>query len=371
MPAASARRSGLRSVSPAGFTLVELLVVIAIIGVLLGLLLPAVQGVREAARRTQCSNNLKQIAIAVLGYESGNGRLPLCADVRQELSIRTANPYANVEDKYNPWKEARASSPSGRASGGSFFLRLLPLLEQMPVYDRWAFTQNVRANAAVAQTDIPVFYCPARRSGIQPGDDQQRLVDTSWSGGGTDYGGSTGRQDTFLNSTSSQHRFCSIATYVSGEYGRPLQGPFSLFPLPPRSQSERDASQTPHGYSLAAIRDGQTNTILLGEMQRLSPVPGGRGAAQTYNRESYDGWAAGGVATLFSTATDPGHNNPGGMNNNFFESPGSDHGGGAFFAMADGSVTWISEFVDAKDNRSVFPLLGSMRDGAVAALVDN
>lgn len=99
-------------------------------------------------------------------------------------------------------------------------------------------------------------------------------------------------------------------------------------------------------------------------------MPGGSGAADTYNRTSSDGWWAGGVATLFSAVTDPVPPGgiPAGTGNQFFASTGSDHVGGCFFAMTAGSVRFSSEFVDTKGNVSVFPLLGSIRDGDMASL---
>ena len=231
-------------------------------------------------------------------------------------------------------------------------LAVLPFMEQTPLFNRWDRTTNVLGNAAVAQTDIPSLYCPTRRSGIRiDRDDHKNLVQSNWRGGGTDYGGCYGRGDGFVNDTADDHRFADTDTPVVGSKGN-RQGMFL-----PNS-----------GRLLSAATDGLVSTILLGELQRLRPLAGGSGAANTYNRTSHDGWSAGGVATLFVTATDPGHSNPGGLNNLFFESPGSDHAGGGFFAMADGSVQWLNEFIDAKDNNAVFPLLGSMRDGAVASL---
>jgi prepilin-type N-terminal cleavage/methylation domain-containing protein len=355
-----------------GFTIIELLVVIAIIATLVGLLLPAVQSARESARRTQCGNNLKQLALGLLAFESGNGRLPLAADVRQEL-VEYQSPdvpqLVGAEDMHDPWTEAGASPVAGqRRSGASWILHVLPFLEEKNLYNAWNFEANVRGNAALAQTDIPGLYCPTRRGGIRA-DDQARLLDPSWTGGGTDYGGSTGRQHTFENdSAGDKHRFASVTTEVEGERGQVLQGPFSLPVMRKRSAAERNSSQLPTGFALASCRDGTSNTLLLGELQRLSPEPGDTGAV-VHHRTSFDGWAVGGVATLFSAATNPVPlMNPGGINNRFFMSPGSDHPGGCWFAMADGSTQFVSEFVDAKDNAAVFPLLGSMRDGRIASL---
>lgn len=112
-----------------GFTLVELLVVIAIIGILVGLLLPAVQSAREAARRMQCSNNLKQFGLAMLNYESANRRLPA------------------------------GRSPSGLSAHAA----LLPYMEQTAVGNQvdfnvvWDHINNTVARGA----SIPIFNCPS------------------------------------------------------------------------------------------------------------------------------------------------------------------------------------------------------------------
>ena len=333
-----------------GFTLVELLVVVALIGVLMGLLLPAVQAARESARRSQCQNNLKQIAMGVLHYEASNRRLPAAAVVSEAY-----NP-ATCSGCWNPWAEARLSlfSPAGSKHGTSWLLEIMPQIEEPAILMAWNRQTNVLGNAAVAQINISSLYCPSRRAGIGLfKDDHKNLVAATWRGGGTDYGGCSGRLDGFYNDTSQDHRFLDRNTPISGSIGN-SEGLFL----------------SNVGTVLASARDGFSNTIMLGELQRLRPLAGATSAASTYNRTSQDGWATGGVATLFTTSTDPLHTNPGGINNLFFESAGSEHRGGASFAMADGSVHWLSEFVDAKDNNSVFPLLGSMADGVAVGLSD-
>ena len=133
-------KSPKRSVGSArgGFTLVELLVVITIIGILIALLLPAVQAAREAARRMSCSNNLHQMGIALHGYHT----------------VHRCFPPGCIE-------------PSFRVSGGRQFgwsAFLLPYLEQQPLHEKIDFTQPcyADANAEAAATVVPGYLCPSK-----------------------------------------------------------------------------------------------------------------------------------------------------------------------------------------------------------------
>ena len=148
-----------------GFTLVELLVVIAIIGILIGMLLPAVQQVREAARRTQCANNSRQLALAILNFESANQRFPPAANTettRGRLDADPIIPRTTITDPRN----------NALQHGWGFFI--LPFLEQEPLaqilrrgtVDEDQFWWEVTDDDGVplASNVIPAFICPSDAS---------------------------------------------------------------------------------------------------------------------------------------------------------------------------------------------------------------
>jgi prepilin-type N-terminal cleavage/methylation domain-containing protein/prepilin-type processing-associated H-X9-DG protein len=192
------------------FTLIELLVVIAIIAVLIALLLPAVQAAREAARRIQCTNNLKQLGLGIHNYESTNGVLP-----PQEVLLFQGTTVR--------WKSAWGVTS-----------RIAPFLEQGPLYNSINFTLKSSAldNSTVAATTLKTLLCPSEVN-------TQPFSSTSAAGVTTTYG-------------LSNYGWCEGDWYVFGGNGG----------APNRSAFGPNLSRT-----FGAFTDGLSNTVLAAEVK--------------------------------------------------------------------------------------------------------
>jgi prepilin-type processing-associated H-X9-DG protein/prepilin-type N-terminal cleavage/methylation domain-containing protein len=239
--------------SPVGFTLIELLVVISIIGVLVALLLPAVQSARESGRRAQCTNNMKQLGIALLNYESGFHFLPAAGE---SVNYKLKPPATQFVD------------------GASVFTRLLPQLEQDIVYNSFNFripyNDTSGGNFTSASTVLSSFLCPSSdRSGESGHDDVQGSDPTSLR-----YGIGYGMVDYGP----------TCFTEISAN-GQPPATPSAYPAVPLRDPISRADGMLRKGYTaVAMVRDGMANTIAIAE-------DAGRDATfiGEYDEQLYDG----------------------------------------------------------------------------------
>ena len=291
-----------------GFTLIELLVVIAVMSILIALLLPAVQQAREAARRTQCRSNLKQIGIALHNYVEAHSMLP-------------------------PFFISRSGNPSRIADldkGANWLVFILPYVDQAPLYKSWDFDIPASQNSG-RSTKLPLYMCPT--------DPQSTGIPCSYAGG------EWARGNYGMNVSP-----CNFG--VSGSPGDPLGG----------------IGGSNYAVRLADIVDGTSNTVAADELRAgmnehdlrgCWAMPGlAAGTAAMFNDaskpNSYEpnsddmenclvsgqaGNGSQGMGCFDSTST-------GQMTSR------SMHAGGLHVLLLDGSVRFISDNIDFKRNQT-------------------
>ncbi len=317
----------------AGFTLVELLVVIAIIGVLVGLLLPAVQNAREAARRTQCTNNVKQMVLAALNFESTYKKLPDGPmDGHPEAISLAGNPATAGYPRNNTCCRA------ANREGWSVQYKILPFLEGTSIYelgrDDKPFWPSVNGNSnenEVAQSFVPSYYCPSRRSPIGYGSGFGR----------TDYAASAGfyhgRMDSTINLIPPAPLGAPAIGTRTRHNGGLIGGRSGAFIWPGLGNSRK----------LNGIRDGTSNSIMFAE-KALHPTQVGRdgGDNERWNNAGWD-------ECVMRWHFPPRHDNqaiqpPNPADTNWPRYFGSTHAAGLYAGFCDGSVRFFSFQVDAQ-----------------------
>ena len=362
-----------------GFTLVELLVVIAIIGILIGMLLPAVQSVRSAARRTACSNNVRQLALAVHNYESGLQKFPV--------------------KQIGPGKEKASVAGEFESGFYSWLVPLLPYVEQNNLYNSFDLSStngdgddfrvsDTNANAEAVNTVVPTFLCPS---------------DTPNQENGVILGSANPAPGSYAANVG----WPSYATGFSGERATPGLANGAIPLIHPSSPVAWHTSK----ISMKDFADGTSNTVLLSERLiqqgnslseissgtekrvwalHISPVSQQQGLSlpeivanmvDNANSDSPDhhpreaafmgrSWSSGFplAAPTYMQVNTPntlmGFSSTSESQGDFVITPSSYHDGGVNVAMVDGSVQFVPDSV----SQEVWWAIGGRDDGRVNSL---